>query len=68
VASASKGLPHDELGEVDPGAYRTLLRALGSGRPEDFERIPLGVDNARKLLNPQGGLAFDLEEPDSHGW
>ncbi|MGH8888036.1 MAG: vanadium-dependent haloperoxidase [Egibacteraceae bacterium] len=67
VASASKGLPHDDVGEVEPDAYRTLLRALGSGRLEDFERVPLGIDNARRLLNPQGGLAFDLEGPDTHG-
>lgn len=67
LASASKGLPHDDLGEVDPRAYQTLLRALDTGRPEDFDRIPLGVTNGRKLLNPQGGLAFDLEGLDPHG-
>jgi len=61
-------LPHDEVGEVDPRAYQALLRALATGRPEDFERIPLGVDSGgRKLLNPQGGLAFDLEGFDTHG-
>jgi len=67
VASASKGLPHDDSGEVDPTAYRAMLRALSSGRPEHFEAIPLGMDNSRKLLNPQGGLAFDGEGPDTHG-
>jgi len=67
VASASKGLPHDDMGEVDPSAYRALLRALDSGRPEDFERIPLGTANGRRLLNLQSGLAFDLEGPDTHG-
>jgi hypothetical protein len=67
VASASKGLPHDELGEVDPAAYRTLLQALSTGERDDFERIPLGVPNGRKLLGPQGGFAFDLQGPDSHG-
>jgi len=67
VANASKGLPHDDVGEVDPGAYQTLLRALSTGRSEDFERIPLGVQNNRKLLNPQSGLAFDLQGPDTHG-
>jgi hypothetical protein len=67
VASASKGLPHDETGEVDPLAYRAMLRAMSSGRPEDFEAIPLGLPNSRKLLNPQGGLAFDIQGPDTHG-
>lgn len=68
VASAFKGLPHDELGEVDPRAYQTLLRALSSERPEDFEQIPLGLtENNRRLLNPQSGYAFDLQGPDTHG-
>jgi hypothetical protein len=64
VANFSKGLPHNDLGEVDPGAYRQLLRALATGRKEDFEAIPLG--GVRKLRNPPCGLAFDLEGPDSH--
>jgi hypothetical protein len=64
VASFTKGLPHDDLGEVDPAAYRALLRALESGRKRDFEAIPLGGE--RPLRNPQAGLAFDLEGPDSH--
>jgi hypothetical protein len=67
VAKYSKGLPHDDLGEVDPQAYRTMLHASFTGRPEDFERIPLGVPNGRRLLNFQGGLAFDLEGPDTYG-
>ncbi|ROP37531.1 vanadium-dependent haloperoxidase [Saccharothrix texasensis] len=62
VANYGKGLPHDEAGEVRPEAYNTLLRALSTGRNEDFERIPLG--RGVKLTNPQAGLAFDLEGPD----
>jgi hypothetical protein len=42
LATFTKALPHDDLGEVDPGAYRALLQALQSGRSEDFRRIPLG--------------------------
>jgi len=64
IGSYSKGLPHDVLGEVDRGAYQALTRALTTGRPADFEAIPLGL--GRKLTNPQAGLAFDLEGPDSH--
>ncbi|MGH8885727.1 MAG: vanadium-dependent haloperoxidase [Egibacteraceae bacterium] len=44
-----------------------MLRASFTGRPEDFERIPLGVKNGRRLLNFQGGLAFDIEGPDTYG-
>jgi hypothetical protein len=58
IACYSKGLPHDKQGEPDPKAYDVLLKALKSGDPEDFERIPLG--GFVKLANPQAALAFDL--------
>ncbi len=64
IANFSKGLVHNYLGEVDPKAYNTFLTALKSGKSADFEAIPLG--GSRKLINPQAGLAFDLEGPDSH--
>lgn len=64
IANFSKGLPHNSLGEVNPAAYNALLAALASGNPNDFEAIPLG--GVRPLRNPQAGLAFDLEGPDSH--
>ncbi len=66
LASYSKGLPHNEFGEMDRPAFRAMLRAFSSGRPRDFDKIPLGMPNARKLLGPQGGLALDLMGPDSH--
>lgn len=62
VANYSKGLPHDDAGEVEPAAYNALLRAISTQRAEDFERIPV---TERKLVNPQSGLAFDLEGPDA---
>jgi hypothetical protein len=65
LANFSKGLPHNEVGEVDTDAYNTLLRALSTRDNQDFERIPAGVENARKLVNPQAGLAFDTEGPDT---
>jgi hypothetical protein len=64
AAVHAKGLPHLPGGEVAPAAYEKLLRALDSGRPADFDAIPLG--GTRKLVNPVAGLAFDLEGPDSH--
>lgn len=64
IASYSKGLPHNSLGEVDLRAYNALLAALSSGEHADFEKVPMaGVIN---LKNPQAGLAFDLIGPDSH--
>ena len=62
LVSFSKALPHNTLGEVDADAYRTLLRALDSGRRADFEAIPLA--GATKLTNPEGAFAFEPEGPD----
>jgi len=65
VANYSKGLPHDDLGEVDPAAYQALLDAVTSGDPAKFDAIPLAGANTRKLTNPQAGMAYDLEGPDA---
>jgi hypothetical protein len=64
VANFSKGLPHNNLGEVEADSYQFLLAALASGNKADFEKIPLA--GVRPLRNPQAGLAFDLQGPDSH--
>ena len=63
IGSFSKGLPHNDLGEVDLAAYQTMLHALVSGAPSDFEKITLGL--GRKLTDPQAGLAFGMEGSDS---
>jgi hypothetical protein len=62
IACYSKGLPHNAAGEVDPAAYRLLLRAIASRDPADFESIPLG--GFLKLANPQAALAENLIGPD----
>ena len=64
AGSYSKGLPHNPDGTVVVGAYSALVQALSSSSEADFDAIPLGGD--RKLTNPQSGLAFDSEGPDSH--
>jgi hypothetical protein len=68
IANYSKGLRHRRSGEVIPASYRSMLRAIDSGDPDDFEKINLGIGPAprRKLVNPQAGLAFDIEGPDAH--
>jgi hypothetical protein len=63
IGNYSKGLPHNNIGEVDSSAYDALLTAVRSGEPEDFAKIPLGGNT--KLATPQGGLAFTLEGTDS---
>jgi hypothetical protein len=62
IGNYSQGLPHNSIGEVDPIAYKALLKAVHSGNPSDFANIPLGGNT--KLSGPQGGLAFDLEGTD----
>jgi hypothetical protein len=64
IATFSKTLPHNDLGEVDPRAYTTYLKAIQTGKPADFEVIPMG--GIGKLANPQSSYAFALEGPDSH--
>jgi len=64
IGNFSKGLPHNQLGEVDLNAYNALIRALSTGDPEDFEFIPLG--GVTKLTNPQAAYAFEMAGPDSH--
>jgi hypothetical protein len=104
IGNYSKGLQHNQWGEVLFESYQTLLDALRSGDPDLFERILLGAlaSNERRgnrlrpyavlrapqekqfyrphfergvlsagskqmrLINPQSGLAFDLEGADSH--
>jgi PAP2 superfamily len=64
VGSFTKGLPHNQLGEVDERAYAAMVRAVETGSPADFESLPMG--NVRKLANPQAAFAFALDGPDSH--
>ncbi|HET7233187.1 MAG TPA: vanadium-dependent haloperoxidase [Longimicrobium sp.] len=69
LGNFSKGLKHDGVGDPDPLSYASLLRALESRDPHDFEEIILGTLPAeaarQKLTNPQSGLAFDVEGPDA---
>jgi hypothetical protein len=47
-ASYSKGLKKiNKFGEVDPNAYCVMLAALESGKPADFEKIPLGCTDGQ---------------------
>lgn len=71
IGSFSKGLPHDEVGEVEPDTYKQLLAALTSGKQADFNQIPLGCNvpgrAQLKLVCPQAAYTFGLEGRDSHG-
>ena len=64
IGNYSKGLPHNSIGEVDQAAYNSLLNALSSSDPQDFERILVGGNT--RLVDPQAGVAFDMEGVDSN--
>ncbi|MFC0561967.1 vanadium-dependent haloperoxidase [Halalkalibacter alkalisediminis] len=64
IASFSKGLPHNTVGEVNLQAYKTFIKALKTGVPDHFEAIPLGGDV--KLANPQAAFVYDLIGSDCH--
>jgi hypothetical protein len=66
IANFSKALPHDTLGVVSPTAYDTMLFALQTQDPSDFDDIPMGSTPSVKLTNPQAAFAFDLEGADSY--
>ncbi|PTL85103.1 phosphoesterase [Vitiosangium sp. GDMCC 1.1324] len=65
VANYTKGLPHDDKGEVKRSDYEKLRDALRKGGEDDFADIPLDPKAGRKYTAPQTGLAFDLEGPDA---
>ncbi len=64
IGNYSKGLVHNAVGEVTSSSYQSLLSAVNSGNPAAFEQIQLG--GSTPLVDPQSGLAFDLEGTDSH--
>jgi hypothetical protein len=74
-ACYSKGLQHDGIGEVNAASYQSFRSALESGSPAQFEQILIGNPGGagpapgntpvHKLINPQAGLAFDLEGADA---
>jgi hypothetical protein len=65
IGSYSKGLPHNQYGEVVPAAYHSFLAAIASGNPAAYNAIQISP-GGRKLTNPQAGLAFEVEGADSH--
>jgi hypothetical protein len=66
IATFTKGLPHNQLGEVDLNAYNAMLSALNSGQWGDFEAIPLG--GTVKLANPQAAYCFGMVGPMLRQW
>lgn len=59
IGAATKGLQHDANGDVLPESYESYLKALRSGKHEDFENIKLG--GTTKLAGIQGPLTASLQ-------
>jgi hypothetical protein len=64
IGSFTKGLPHTQLGEVQPGTYETLLHALSTGQQSDFEALDRG--SGAKFIDPLAAFAYQMEGADSH--
>lgn len=64
-ASFSKTLPHNDLGEVDPEAYRQWLVILASGDSAQFDHVPRDPQAEERLNDPQATYATDLVGPDA---
>lgn len=71
INSYTKGLPHDADGIVDPDAYQSLIDALASGNPADFDNITMGVgpqNGGLGLRNPQAAYSYLTEGKDPHSF
>lgn len=64
IAQFSKGLQHDGLGNPVVASYNSLLTAVNSGLPSDFDAIQLG-GAAGKQVDPQAAFCLPLEGADS---
>ena len=69
IGNYSKGLRHNEFGEVEMPAYQAFLSAINSARFSAFENLrPFqGCTDAalqRPFTNPLAGNAYDLEGTD----
>jgi PAP2 superfamily len=62
IANFTKGFAHNSFGEVDPGVYASYLAAVNTGKRQDFDALTLG--GTEPLVDPQAGLAYDLETYD----
>jgi hypothetical protein len=64
IANFTKGLPHQQNGEVDGGAYQSLLKAIDTGLPADFAALTPGF--GMKMVDPEAGFAYEMQGADSH--
>lgn len=63
TVSFTKGLPHGQSGEVEPGCYASLLDTLESGDSEAFQKMARG--SGMRFSNPQAAFSVHLEGGDA---
>ncbi len=68
INSYTKGLPHDADGIVNDTAYGTLIHALTTGKPADFDAIMMSPQNQLGLRNPQAAYSYFMEGKDAHSF
>jgi hypothetical protein len=62
IASFSKTLPHNDLGEVEVTAYQQFVSAIDNFEPAAMESVPRG--GTAQFVNPFAGQAFTLSGVD----
>ncbi len=62
IANFTKGFNHNSFGEVDPSVYASYLAAVKTGQRADFDALEMG--GTVPLVDPQAGIAYDLETYD----
>ena len=62
--SFGKTLSHFGSGYIRPEAFNSLVKAIQSGNPSDFDTIEMG-EGIVKLVSPQASAAFSLSCNDS---
>lgn len=65
IGNYSKGMHHNNLGEVVPSDYNLLVHAVTTGEPSDYDAIPVDGTYVR-YHSPQACEAYDLEGADMH--
>lgn len=61
----AKALLQNVTGLVNNEAFQSLLTAIFTGTPNDFNKIIMGSSGPRRLVNPQASYAFTLEGADA---
>lgn len=67
INSYSKGLPHDELGEVQDDAFRALRAAVTGTSREALAAVPAGTTPPARQILAWAGHGFSLAGPDPQG-